>query len=92
MQTRPLVRNIAAALSIILVAGVLIGGTTLRLGMETPASSKVARTAVATPMTGVATGEYENGVPVYRLPSVAVTVSRSAELARMAREEQLAAK
>jgi len=34
----------------------------------------------------------ENGIPVYRLPSVTVAVSRSAELARIAREEQLARK
>jgi len=34
----------------------------------------------------------QNGVPVYRLPSVTVAVSRSAELAKIAREEQLASK
>lgn len=39
---------------------------------------------------GVATGEYVNGAPVYRLPNVNVTVSRSAELAKIAREEALA--
>jgi len=39
---------------------------------------------------GVATGESENGVPVYRLPKVAVTVSRSEELARMIQEDKLA--
>lgn len=42
------------------------------------------------PVVGVATGEYVNGTPVYRLPSVNVTVSRSAELAKIAREEALA--
>ena len=92
MQARYLVRNIVTALSIILVASVLIGGTRLRIAMEAPASSPVARTAVPKPMVAVPTGEYEKGVPVYRLPSIAVTVSRSAELAKMAREEQLAAK
>ena len=39
---------------------------------------------------GVATGEYENGVPVYRLPTVTVSVSRSEELAKMARDEPIA--
>ncbi len=39
---------------------------------------------------GVATGETENGAPVYRLPKVAVTVSRSEELARMIQEDKLA--
>ena len=39
---------------------------------------------------GVATGETENGAPVYRLPAVAVTVSRSEELAKMIQEDKLA--
>ncbi len=39
---------------------------------------------------GVATGETHNGAPVYRLPKVAVTVSRSEELARMTQEDKLA--
>jgi hypothetical protein len=43
-------------------------------------------------MVGTPTGEFDHGVPVYRLPSVTVTASRSAEMARMAREEQFAAK
>jgi hypothetical protein len=38
----------------------------------------------------VATGEFVNGVPVYRLPSVNVTASRKAELAKMAQEEAVA--
>ena len=41
---------------------------------------------------GVATGEYVDGVPIYRLPSVNVTVSRQAELAKMAQEEAVAMK
>lgn len=45
----------------------------------------------ATSMTGSFTGEYVNGSPVYRLPSITVTVSRKAELARLAREDRLAA-
>ena len=48
--------------------------------------------AMATPASniGVATGETQNGAPVYRLPKVAVTVSRSQELARMLQEDKLA--
>jgi hypothetical protein len=42
-------------------------------------------------MVGVPTGEVDNGRPVYRLPTVEVAVSRSEELARIAREEALAA-
>jgi hypothetical protein len=41
---------------------------------------------------GVPTGEVQNGVRVYRLPSIAVTVSRSEALARIAREDALAMK
>ena len=44
------------------------------------------------PTLGVATGEYVDGVPVYRLPTVNVTVSRQAELAKMAQEEAVAMK
>ena len=43
------------------------------------------------PMAGSFTGEYVEGVPVYRLPSVNVAVSRTAELARIQREDRLAA-
>jgi hypothetical protein len=56
----------------------------------------IAAVAVAWPtqdknaVVGVRTGEYENGVPVYRLPTVTVSVSRSEELAKMAREEPVA--
>ena len=39
---------------------------------------------------GVPTGEYQNGVPVYRLPTLTVSVSRSEELAKMALEEPVA--
>ena len=42
------------------------------------------------PMIGVATGETVNGVPVYRLPAVTVTVNRNVELARIAQEEKAA--
>jgi len=49
-----------------------------------------ARIAAQTPTVGTATGEYDHGLPVYRLPSVQVTVSKSDALAAMAREEALA--
>lgn len=39
---------------------------------------------------GVFTGEYVNGAPVYRLPSVTVTASRKVELAKIAQEDELA--
>jgi hypothetical protein len=90
MQTTHIVRNAVAALSIVLVAGALIGSTSWNSAKEAPATAPVAK--VAAPVVGVATGEFDNGAPVYRLPSVAVTVSRSVELAKMAQEEKLASK
>ncbi len=59
--------------------------------MEEEDRQALART-MGTPASnvGVATGETENGVPVYRLPKVAVTVSRSEELAKMIQEDKLA--
>ena len=91
MQAKHLVRNIVATLSIVLVAAVLIGSTTWN-SAQAPVAPPVAKAAVPTPMVAVPTGEYENGVPVYRLPTVSVAVSRSAELAKIAREERIAAK
>jgi len=48
--------------------------------------------AVPKAVVGVPTGELDGGLPVYRLPTVEVTVSRSEALARIAREDALAAK
>ena len=92
MQATNRIRKIVATLSIVLVAAVLIGASAWHPAKVTPMGSPVAKLAIPAQMVGVATGEFENGVPVYRLPSIAVTVSRSEALARMAHEEQLAAK
>jgi hypothetical protein len=46
--------------------------------------------APSAPMTGVATGETVNGLPVYRLPSISVTVDRKTELAKIAKEDATA--
>ncbi len=59
------VRRIVTALAVSVVAG-------------TAAVGAVRQSSPATPAVGIATGEYVNGVPVYRLPPVNVTVSRSA--------------
>ena len=40
-------------------------------------------------MVGQFTGKFVNGTPVYRLPSIRVSASRTAELARIEREERL---
>ncbi len=43
--------------------------------------ANAASSATPVPAVGAATGDYENGLPVYRLPAVTVTASRRAELA-----------
>jgi hypothetical protein len=40
---------------------------------------------------GTFTGQYENGIPVYRLPPISITVDRKSEMARIEREDRLAA-
>ncbi len=46
-----------------------------------------AATAAPVAMLGVPTGELVNGIPVYRLPAVTVSVKRSVELARIEQED-----
>jgi hypothetical protein len=92
MQATNLTRIAAVTLLTSLVAGVVVATTTLSPAKVQPASSHVPVAQAQAPMVGVPTGEMANGVPVYRLPSVTVAVSRSAELARIAREEQIAAR
>jgi hypothetical protein len=41
------------------------------------------------PMVGQFTGRLINGAPVYRLPSIRVSASRTAELAKIERDERL---
>ena len=89
MQATNLSRIAAVTLLTSLVAGVVVATTTLSPA-KTPSNLPIAQ--VQAPMVGVATGEMQNGVPVYRLPSVTVAVSRGAELAKMAREERIAAR
>ena len=84
--------NMVVALAIALMAATLIGATVWTPAKKTPATSPVAKTDTLAPMSGTFTGEFENGVPVYRLPAITVTTSRSAELAKMASEEHFAAK
>ena len=64
MQTKT-VRRIVIALVVSAVAGTATVGA-------------VKHSSLSAPAVGVATGEYVDGVPVYRLPTVNVTVSRSA--------------
>jgi hypothetical protein len=77
MQAKTFRRAVAAAVAIFAVAA----AATVALKPWTPVA-----------MVGVATGEYVDGKPVYRLPTVSVTVSRKAELAKMEQEERAVAR
>ena len=83
-------RNILAALVIVLVAATLIGATAWTPASQAPVAAPVGKVDTPAPLVGTFTGEFDNGAPVYRLPPIAVTASRNAELAKMAQEEQFA--
>jgi hypothetical protein len=78
MHASNFVRALIAALSIVLVATALIGATWYSGTHSAPAAAVV----------GVPTGEFVDGVAVYRLPTINVTANRSEELARIAAEEK----
>jgi hypothetical protein len=80
MQATNRVRNILAALFIVVVAATLIGATVWTPAREAPVAAPVVKTKALAPLVGTFTGEFDNGVPVYRLPSITITTSRSAEL------------
>jgi len=76
----------------------VIGSAAAVLLAAVPVSTdKAAMPAVGTlvPATasaaGTFTGQYENGIPVYRLPPVGITVDRKTEMAKIEREDRLAA-
>jgi len=71
-----------------LLAAVAIAFAMPSTGEESGAPITGAVTAQQ-PMVGQFTGKLINGAPVYRLPSIVVSASRKAELARTEREERL---
>jgi anti-sigma-K factor RskA len=85
-------RTRVAALWTALVAAVLIAAAALTPAKESPVVAPVAKVEAQVPIVGTFTGEFDNGVPVYRLPPITMTASRSAELAKIAREDQFAMK
>ena len=91
MKATKLTRLAAVMFLASLVAGVVIATAAPSLTKSTPVSI-LPKAQIEAPMVAIPTGEFQNGLPVYRLPAIAVTASRSEELARMAREEALAAK
>jgi len=92
MQATPRTRTSVTAVSVVLVAIVTIAGATWGLTREAAVALPAANGAITAPTVGAPTGVFEKGMPVYRLPAIAVVASRSAELARMTREEALAMK
>ncbi|HEY2967481.1 MAG TPA: hypothetical protein VGK75_03855 [Casimicrobiaceae bacterium] len=81
-------RRIAFQLSTPLLVVTLIAAVTLGAAAEA-ADSRPTGTAPATAqLIGSFTGEYVNGAPVYRLPSVIVVASRKVERVKLEREER----
>ena len=91
METTNRIRTILASLLVMLVAAALIGATVWTPARDMAGAKPKVKSAEA-PMVGKFTGEFEQGAPVYRLPSIAVVTTRSAELAKMAQEAQIARK
>ena len=87
MQTTNSRRTRIAALSSLVIAAAVSAMVVLVPGQ---APTTLSSNNAPASMIGVATGATQNGMPVYRLPTVAVTVSRSVELARMTQEDKLA--
>jgi hypothetical protein len=54
----------------------------------TPSVQALGKASTDVRIIGVFTGEFADGAPVYRLPSITVSANRKAELAKIAREEQ----
>jgi hypothetical protein len=84
---------IAVAVSSAIACVALAGFATLVNPADAPCCGNMSTTKLGAkpkafaPIVGEFTGEYANGLPVYRLPSVTVAVGRKAELARIEQEE-----
>ena len=91
MQVTNRTPKIVVALCIVLAAAALIGATVWTPAKNTPMTSPVAKAPSLAPMTATFTGEFENGAPVYRLPSIAITAGR-AEVAEAEQADRVAGK
>ena len=72
------------------VATALSATLTLASAAEIDASKASPTMTSQAPIVAIATGESVDGVPVYRLPPITVTVSRRAELAKIEQERATA--
>jgi hypothetical protein len=83
--------TLCTALLIAVASAVALIGTTSRIRSGEPSADGAKPAAPAhAAMVAVPTGETVNGVPVYRLPAIAVTANRKFELAMIAGEEAIA--
>jgi hypothetical protein len=81
-------RQIPVKLSASLLAAGLIATATPTSAAEATYTQTTSTAYAQAQMAGVFTGQFVNGVPVYRLPPVFVVAIRKVELAKMEREEQ----
>ena len=79
----------SARLSVALLAAVVIVVATPAVGGDAIGPAPTSTGLAQERMVGVFTGEFVNGTPVYRLPSISVSASRTADLAKIEREERL---
>lgn len=84
--------RIATAVLSVVIAALLMGAVDRNAAKSRAAPTPVAQSQAVVPAIGMATGEFQDGVPIYRLPSVSVTETRSQALARFAREDAVAMK
>lgn len=81
-------RQIPVKLSASLLAAGLIATAAPTWAAEATYPQATSTAYAQAPMAGVFTGQFVDGVPVYRLPPVTVVAARKVELAKMEREEQ----
>ena len=81
-------RRISVQLSTPLLVVALTATAVLGAAGEATDSRPMSKAAAKSQLVGVFTGQYVDGVPVYRLPVVRVVTSRKAERAKLEREEQ----
>ena len=85
---RSKVDDTAFALCLAAFAVALAGLAGSAVVAGTPSATDVAATASPQPAAGASTGTDANGVPVYRMPAISVSSSRTVEMARIEREDQ----
>ena len=79
----------SGALALVLLA--VVGGklsSNARAWSDAPAAVAGSAAAAAAPIVGELAGTTADGTPVYRLPPITVATTRSAELARIEREDR----